>query len=87
MLHARRVPSHHEAMQRVLAQRVDLRRRALDFIDDAAPSLEALHEAREFLQAHVRQEERVPFPLVEKARPSGELERLGAAAKNVERAA
>ena len=76
--YARHGPADHEAVVRVLVEHVDLRRRAADVERDDAPALEALHELGDRLQAHIRHEENVLFPLVENALPQDELVELGA---------
>ena len=75
---ARRGPADHEAVVRVLVEHVDLRRRAQDLERDSA-SVEALHELGDRLQAHIRHEENVLFPLIEETLPRDELIELGAA--------
>ena len=77
--YARRGPADHEAVVRVLVEHVDLRRRAADLERDEAPGLGALHELGDRLQAHIRHEENVLFPLVESALGHDELVALGAA--------
>jgi hemerythrin-like domain-containing protein len=71
---ARHVPADHEGIVRVLVEHVDLRRRAQDL-----ESLAGLHELGERLQAHIRHEENVLFPLIESTLPHDELAALGAA--------
>ncbi len=79
---ARHVPSDHEAIVRVLVEHVDLRRRAQDLERDETPALGDLHELGDRLQAHIRHEEDVLFPLIEQALPRDELLALGAALGN-----
>ena len=76
---ARHAPADHEAIVRVLVEHVDLRRRAQDLAADADPPAGALRELGDRLHAHIRHEEDVLFPLVERALPREELMALGAA--------
>jgi iron-sulfur cluster repair protein YtfE (RIC family) len=69
---------------RVLAEHVDLRRRALDLEASTDPELTALRELGERLESHIRFEERVLFPMIEEALPADELEHLAAAFARVE---
>jgi uncharacterized cupin superfamily protein len=64
---------------RVLTEHVDLRRRAQELEADADPNPSALHELGERLEGHIRFEERELFPMIERALPDDELERLGSA--------
>lgn len=59
---------------RVLIDHVRIRRLAHEITSDAPPA--ALHVLGEQLAAHVRREERDLFPLIERALPDEELERL-----------
>ena len=81
---ARRGPADHEAVVRVLVEHVDLRRRALHLAEDDAPPTAALHELGERLKAHIRHEEDVLFPLIERTLPGEELQALGAAIAHAE---
>ena len=81
---ARRGPADHEAVVRVLVEHVDLRRRALQLAEDDAPPTAALHELGERLKAHIRHEEDVLFPLIERTLPGEELRALGAAIAHAE---
>ena len=76
---ARHVPPDHEDVVRVLTDHVDLRRRAADLTGDAAPALESLHDLGRRLDAHIRHEERVLFPLAERVLSEDELEAVGEA--------
>ena len=75
---ARHVACDHEAIVRVLTEHVDLRRRAQDLATAELPP-EDLRELGEHLEAHIRHEENVLFPLIEQTLPAGELAALGAA--------
>jgi iron-sulfur cluster repair protein YtfE (RIC family) len=75
---ARHAPADHEAIVRVLVEHVDLRRRGQD-VETAAATLEDLHELGGRLQAHIRHEENILFPLIESTLPHDELAALGAA--------
>jgi hemerythrin-like domain-containing protein len=76
---ARHAPPDHEAIVRVLVEHVDLRRRAQALEADAEPEPETLRELGEKLEAHIRHEENVLFPLIEEKLPRDELVALGAA--------
>jgi hemerythrin-like domain-containing protein len=76
---ARRVPPDHEAIVRVLVEHVDLRRRAQE-----PRELAEVHELGERLRAHIRYEEDVLFPLIERTLDSAELQALGAAIARAE---
>jgi hemerythrin-like domain-containing protein len=71
---ARHVPADHEAIVRVLVEHVDLRRRAADIEADRE-----LTELGDRLHAHIRHEEDVLFPLIERTLPHDELVALGIA--------
>jgi hemerythrin-like domain-containing protein len=73
---ARHVPPDHEAIVRVLVEHVELRRRAQDIEVAATPV--ALKELGDRLHAHIRHEEDVLFPLIERTLPPEELATLGA---------
>ena len=83
---ARYVPPAHEAVVRALVEHVDLRRRAAD-IALAVSELDDLHALGDRLDAHIRHEERVLFPLIEKALPDAELAELAAALEGAEQLA
>ena len=72
---ARHVPPDHEAIVRVLVEHVDLRRRAADVEERAATA--SLEELGDRLHAHIRHEEDVLFPLIERMLPREELVALG----------
>ena len=80
---ARWVPPAHDAVVRVLVEHLDLRRRAAA-VSLAVPDLEDLRALGDRLQAHIRHEERVLFPLIEDALPNGELAELTTALERVE---
>ena len=75
------------AIARVLTEHVDLRRRGQDLecFPEADPA--ELRELGERLESHIRHEERVLFPIIEKTLPADELERLGAAMARAEASA
>jgi hemerythrin-like domain-containing protein len=75
--------ARHEAVVRVLTDHVLIRARASALEARHRPVLEPLHELGGLLEAHVRHEERVLFPLIEEALPP---ERLATLAAEVERA-
>jgi hemerythrin-like domain-containing protein len=66
------------AVVRVLTEHVAIRRRAAD-LESGEESAEALRELGELLDGHVRHEERVLFPMVERAMPADALAELGEA--------
>jgi len=81
---AAHAPPDHEAVVRVLVEHVDLRRRSSELARDAEPMPEELRELGELLEAHIRHEERVLFPLIEEALPEDELEDLVVALEEAE---
>jgi hemerythrin-like domain-containing protein len=81
--YARHSEVDEPAVVRVLTERVDLRRRALDLEANDRPEVDQLHELGERLQRHIRHEERVLFPRIEAAIPEVEL---GDLAEAIERA-
>jgi iron-sulfur cluster repair protein YtfE (RIC family) len=81
---ARHHPPTDTAVIRVLTDHVDLRRRAADLVANAGPTPEDLHELGDRLQAHIRHEERVLFPLIESALPDNDLAELAAALEKAE---
>lgn len=81
---ARHIEFDQPEIVRVLTEHVDLRRRALDLGANADPEPTELRELGERLESHIRFEERVLFPMIEKALPVDELERLGAAFAQVQ---
>jgi hypothetical protein len=76
---ARHYPPTHEAVVRVLTDHVDLRRRAADLAANPALGCEHLRELGQRLNDHIRHEERVLFPLIERAMPDDELAELAGA--------
>lgn len=79
--------SRAEVVQ-VLVDHVEIRREAYELgglKDDPEP--ERLHRLGERLDAHVRHEERVLFPLIEEALPDDELARVARGVEEVESAA
>lgn len=72
---SRHMPPEHEAVVRVLVDHVDIRRRAAD-LAASHPSLASLHALGERLEAHMRHEERVLFPMIEAALDETELDDL-----------
>jgi hemerythrin-like domain-containing protein len=72
-LATRRVPAAHEAVVRVLVEHVDIRRRAAELARTPLAELDDLHELGDRLHQHIRYEERVLFPLIERTLPEEEL--------------
>ena len=81
---ARHAPADHEAIVRVLVEHVEVRRRAQDLSKDMQPALGMLHELGTVLQAHIRHEENILFPLIESTLTSDELDDLGTALERAE---
>ena len=81
--YARHAESDEPAIVRVLTDHVELRR-GQDLQAGADPDLGALRELGERLERHIRFEERELFPMIEKALPPDELERLAAAIERAE---
>jgi hypothetical protein len=73
---ARHAAADDPAVVRTLVEHVDIRRRAQDL--PGAPLTE-LHELGRRLAAHIRQEETVLFPLIERTLAPADLAALGAA--------
>ena len=71
-----------EAVVRVLVDHTLIRRDA-DALE--AAGLDRVHELGDRLEAHVRHEERVLFPLIEQALPDDELARVARRVDEVER--
>jgi hemerythrin-like domain-containing protein len=67
------------AITRVLTDHVWIRARIAALRESRAPAPEELHELGERLDDHVRHEERVLFPAIERALSSEQLGRLGRA--------
>jgi hemerythrin-like domain-containing protein len=73
---------------RVLVDHVEIRREAHELGSlTSDPPPERLHKLGERLDAHVRHEERVLFPLIEDALPDDELARVARGVDEVEAAA
>jgi iron-sulfur cluster repair protein YtfE (RIC family) len=75
--------SVEEPVVRVLTDHVTIRRRAAD-IEAGSSSLDSLRELGTILEEHVRHEERVLFPRIEKAMSAQELEILVVAMERAE---
>ena len=77
-----------EPVVRVLVDHIEIRREAheLGALKEDPPP-ERLHSLGERLDAHVRHEERVLFPLIEEALPDDELARVARGVDEVEAAA
>jgi hemerythrin-like domain-containing protein len=80
----RYVDADHDAVTRVLTEHVELRRRALDLEAGADPPLDLLQETGELLERHIRHEERVLFPLIERSLPDAALTELAQAVEKAE---
>jgi len=77
-----------EEVIRVLVDHAEIRREAHELgATKEQPPPERLHALGERLDAHVRHEERVLFPLIEEALPDDELARVARAVDEVESAA
>ena len=77
-----------EPVVRVLVDHVEIRRAAHELGETRGPArLEPLHSLGRRLEAHVRHEERVLFPLIEATLPDEELSRVARGVDEVERAA
>jgi hemerythrin-like domain-containing protein len=81
---ARYGPPDHEAVVRVLVEHVDLRRRAQELAEHEAAPPRTLHEFGDRLKAHIRHEEDVLFPLIERTLPATALAGLGVAIERAE---
>lgn len=77
--YARHGDARDEAVVQALCDHVEIRRDVAALADAADADPAALHALAERLDAHVRHEERVLFPLVEAALPGDELAALGEA--------
>jgi hypothetical protein len=76
-----------EEVVRVLLDHVEIRREAYELgALKTDPPPERLHALGERLDAHVRHEERVLFPLIEEALPEDELARVARGVEEVESA-
>jgi hemerythrin-like domain-containing protein len=82
---AHRVDPAAPAVVRVLTDHVEIRRWASDLYEAERPDPDQLHALGEALNDHVRQEERVLFPLIEEALSEAELERLTQRVEEAER--
>jgi hemerythrin-like domain-containing protein len=68
-----------EPVNRVVAEHAAIRRRAADMSDDAQPAVDDLHRLGGLLERHIRYEERVLFPLIERSLDDAQLTALGEA--------
>lgn len=84
--YARHADPEHDAVTRVLVDHVWIRSRIDRLRHDGERSADELHELGERLEAHVRHEERVLFPLIEDAMPEPEARALAASVEWAERA-
>jgi hemerythrin-like domain-containing protein len=82
--YARRGPADEPAVVRVLTEHVDLRRRGAELETGESPALSDLRELGQRLERHIRYEERVLFPLIERALPDAELAELALALERAE---
>ncbi len=82
---ARHVEPTHPAVVRVLTDHVEIRRRAADLAAGEAADAEQLKALGEILSEHVRHEERVLFPLIERSLRAGELAELAQRVEEAER--
>jgi hemerythrin-like domain-containing protein len=83
---ARHAPADHPAVVRVLVDHVELRRRAAALPRGSSAPLKQVRKLGQRLGDHIRYEERVLFPLVERALPQAELTQLAAALQQADRA-
>jgi hemerythrin-like domain-containing protein len=67
----------HEPVNRVLAEHAEIRRRAADLSDEAALPGDDLRSLGSLLERHIRYEERVLFPLIERSLDDAQLTTLG----------
>jgi hemerythrin-like domain-containing protein len=74
-----------EPVNRVLAEHAVIRRRAADLSDGAQPAVDDLHSLGGLLERHIRYEERVLFPLIERSLNDAQLTALGEAFARAER--
>ncbi len=82
---AHRVDPSDPAVVRVLTDHVEIRRRAGELTHGKHPDPAELNELSELLNDHVRHEERVLFPLIEKSLSDEELGRLAERIEEAER--
>jgi hemerythrin-like domain-containing protein len=83
--YARHRPVDEPAVVRVLTDHIELRRLATDVGDDQTASVDRLHELGIKLQGHIRHEERILFPAIERALPDGERQELAEELERAER--
>jgi hemerythrin-like domain-containing protein len=76
---ARHVPADGATIVQVLVQHVEIRRRVADIERINGTDVPALNALGELLEAHVRLEERILFPRMEKTLPPEEVSELGTA--------
>jgi hemerythrin-like domain-containing protein len=76
---ARHVPADDATIVQVLVQHVEIRRRVADMERINGTDVPALNALGELLEGHVRLEERILFPRMEKTLPPEEVSELGAA--------
>jgi hypothetical protein len=84
--YARHGDAHHPLVARVLCDHVAIRHRAGELAGAATPSPFILRELGTRLADHVRLEERVLFPLIERALPVAALSAVAAALAHAEEA-
>ncbi|HSJ18100.1 MAG TPA: hemerythrin domain-containing protein [Solirubrobacterales bacterium] len=84
--YARYADPEQDAVVRVLVDHVWIRSRIDRLRGADEPSPRHLRELGERLDAHVRHEERVLFPLIEDAMPEPEIDELAASVERAERA-
>jgi hemerythrin-like domain-containing protein len=73
------------AVVRVLTDHVEIRRRTGELEDGSGAGADQLNALGEMLNAHVRHEERVLFPMIEEALSEDELGRLAQRIEEAER--
>ena len=83
--YARRGDAGREEVVRVLVDHIVIRRQAEEIETGEAPPIETMRDLGERLDAHVRHEERVLFPLIEDALSEEELAELAARIEAAER--
>ncbi|MGH2843285.1 MAG: hemerythrin domain-containing protein [Solirubrobacteraceae bacterium] len=82
--YARYGDPRHPLVLRALGDHVDIRGQAQRLLEQAEPSLEALHELGASLAAHVRLEERQLFGIIEQVMPADELLAIAQALEGAE---
>lgn len=65
-----------ELIIEMLLEHVQIRSLIKQIIDSETPLLEVMHELGDLLEKHVRKEERIIFPIIEKALPEDVLEEM-----------